>query len=276
MYLGFLEGVKLKNIMVKAIFVRQTKRIGSFCLTLILIVTLSVNNCRFMIEKFPEKQVPMILDFLKGIAANNNRPWFLSHREEYNEVRTLFEAIASQFIARLSEIDETVRFLSVKDCTYRFYRDTRFSLDKSPYKRHLGIYVAAKGKKSYHGGYYLHFEPGHCMFAVGCYCLPTNILKVVRQVIVDNVNEFRCLVENETFKSVFGNRLTMTPLKVMPAGLPRDFAHPEYVKCKDYLVWTDLEDRMFCQPNWMDEIISQASLAKPFLDFINDVVDDYI
>ena len=125
MYLGFLEGVKLKNIMGKAIFVRQTKRIGSFCLTLILIVTLSVNNCRFMIEKFPEKQVPMILDFLKGIAANNNRPWFLSHREEYNEVRTLFEAIASQFIARLSEIDETVRFLSVKDCTYRFYRVSR-------------------------------------------------------------------------------------------------------------------------------------------------------
>ena len=223
-----------------------------------------------------EKQVPMILDFLQDIANNNNRPWFQAHREEYDRVRQAFESITAQLIMRLGDIDETVRTLSVKDCTYRFYRDTRFSPDKSPYKRHLGAYVSAQGKKSYHGGYYLHFEPGHCMFAVGCYCLPTNILKVLRQVIIDNVETFSSIVEGRSFKKTFHNRITMTPLKVLPAGLPRDFEHPEYLKCKDYIVWTDLNDTLFELNNWMDEIIRQAKLAKPFLDFVNDVVDDYI
>lgn len=222
------------------------------------------------------EQVSLILDFLSQIRDNNNRPWFLAHRDEYDHVKDVFETVASQFIMRLAEFDESVRHLTVKDCTYRFYRDTRFSSDKSPYKRHMGIYVSAQGKKSFHGGYYLHFEPGHCMLAVGCYCLPTNILKVLRQVIVDDVETFSSIVENPTFKSVYGSRLTMTPLKVLPAGLPRDFVHPEYLKCKDYLVWTDLNDKMFSLNGWMDEVICQARLAKPFLDFLNDVVDDYI
>ena len=41
-----------------------------------------------------------------------------------------------------------------KEWAYRFYRDTRFSPDKSPYKNHLGAYIDAKGKKALRGGYY--------------------------------------------------------------------------------------------------------------------------
>ena len=79
----------------------------------------------------------LILAFLKDVAAHNNREWFNSHRNRYEEARTAFEKIVEELILHIGQFDESVRHLQVKDCTYRFYRDTRFSEDKSPYKRHL-------------------------------------------------------------------------------------------------------------------------------------------
>ena len=78
-----------------------------------------------------------IMHFLKGIAANNNKQWFQEHKAEYDEVKEDFEKGVDQIISCLATFDEEVSHLTAKDCTYRFYRDVRFSPDKSPYKRHL-------------------------------------------------------------------------------------------------------------------------------------------
>ena len=75
-----------------------------------------------------------ILAFLQNIAANNNREWFQEHKTEYEAVRKDFEAGVEAVISTLTTIDSEIAHLNVKDCTYRFYRDTRFSPDKSPYK----------------------------------------------------------------------------------------------------------------------------------------------
>ena len=86
-------------------------------------------------------QAKRILAFLTELMANNNRPWFLEHKDEYNECRADFEAGIAQAIVRISEFDPEIAHLQVKDCVYRFNRDTRFSPDKSPYKNHLGAYI---------------------------------------------------------------------------------------------------------------------------------------
>ena len=75
-----------------------------------------------------------ILGFLREIMANNNRAWFQEHKAEYEAVRQEFERGVAQAIERISSFDQEIVHLTVKDCTYRFYRDTRFSPDKSPYK----------------------------------------------------------------------------------------------------------------------------------------------
>ena len=58
----------------------------------------------------------------------------------------------------MQKFDPLTRGLTLKDCTYRFYRDTRFSPDKSPYKRHFGLFICPNGKKSGLAGYYFHVE----------------------------------------------------------------------------------------------------------------------
>ncbi len=145
-----------------------------------------------------------IMHFLKGIAANNNKQWFQEHKAEYDEVKEDFEKGVDQIISCLATFDDEVSHLTAKDCTYRFYRDVRFSPDKSPYKRHLGAYICAHGRKALRGGYYIHLQPGNCLVAVGCYWLPTNILTSCRNEIMANVDEWLKYVEDEEFIDLFG------------------------------------------------------------------------
>ena len=117
-----------------------------------------------------------IIQYLRDIAANNNREWYQAHKAEYDAVRADFTDGISKAIGRIADFDAEIGGVDVKETMYRFNRDTRFSPDKSPYKRHLGAYINAHGKKALRGGYYIHLEPGNCMLAVGNYWLPSNIL----------------------------------------------------------------------------------------------------
>ena len=94
----------------------------------------------------------LILDFLRQVAMNNNRPWFQEHKAAYEAAKMEFERGVAQALEHYVGFDDSLAHLQVKDCTYRFYRDTRFSPDKSPYKNHMGAYISARGKKSLHSG----------------------------------------------------------------------------------------------------------------------------
>ena len=85
--------------------------------------------------------VSVIFQFLKDLAANNNREWFQGHKDEYLKAQKEFEELLTAIIARISLFDESIVGIQAKDCTYRIYRDTRFSSDKTPYKIHLGGYM---------------------------------------------------------------------------------------------------------------------------------------
>ena len=228
-----------------------------------------------MIQSDENNSVALILKFLKNLANHNDRTWFQANRAQYEEAKETFEALTSELIHKVSLFDDSVKYLSPKDCLYRIYRDIRFSEDKSPYKRHMGCYLNARGKKSLHGGYYFHLQPGENMVAGGCWCLPTNILNSVRQTIVYREKDFEEIVSKQSFKELFPT-ITFEPLKVMPRGMPKNFGHPEYVKCRNYCVSHTLSDDFFNRQDWMTEITHQFQVMKPFLDFVNDVVDDYI
>ncbi len=221
-----------------------------------------------------KQKIDCILEFLKDVTSHNNREWFAEHKGRYEQVRVYFEEMVQEIIWRVAEFDESVAHLSVKDCTYRFYRDTRFSEDKSPYKRHFGAYINAKGKKSFHSGYYFHLEPGACLLAGGAWCLPPNILKAVRQSIVDELDEFRAIVEENCFMKAFP-KIGETHLKTLPKGFPKDFPYPDYLRPKDYSVCHGVDDDFFRSSDWLERSVEVFRLMKPFNDFINYTIDDY-
>ena len=111
----------------------------------------------------------LILDFLRGLEAHNNKVWFDAHRKEYEAARTEWLGFVEQLLGHLGTKDERFFQTDPRKCIFRINRDVRFSKNKNPYKTNFGGYFAPKGKVPGQAGYYLHLEPGNCGIAGGMY-----------------------------------------------------------------------------------------------------------
>lgn len=233
------------------------------------------NKYRPSMKQADDSRAALCLQFLRDIAVHNNREWFHEHREEYDAARAAFESMVAELIARITVFDPAVQYLGVGDCTYRFYRDTRFSPDKSPYKRHFGAYINAKGKKAFQGGYYFHLEPENCMLAGGSYCLPSDVLRAVRQSVCEQPEEFHAIVGSEPFHTLFPV-IGETHVKTVPKGFPKDFPYPEYIRCKDYSCFHPVPESFFTSADWLERSAEVFQVMKPFLDFVNAAIDEAV
>ena len=218
--------------------------------------------------------IPVIFEFLKELSANNNREWFNEHKSDYLKVQNEFENLLTAIIERISLFDEDIKGIQAKDCTYRIYRDTRFSPDKTPYKIHFGGYINAKGKKSEHCGYYVHLQLGNCLLAGGSYCPSPNILKALRQSVYDNIDEYISIVEDPAFKKYFPV-IGESFLKTAPKGFPKDFKYIDYLKCKDYSCAYQIPDEFFLDDHMLDNVSDVFKQLKRFCDFTNYTIDDF-
>jgi len=112
------------------------------------------------------------LKFLKDLKKNNNKTWFEKNKSVYLDAKEDAEQLVVQLIEGLGKVDPDVKSLQAKDCTYRIYRDVRFSSDKTPYKVHMGAFLNKGGKKAPTAGYYFHMQPGGNSMAGGGLWMP--------------------------------------------------------------------------------------------------------
>lgn len=232
-----------------------------------------------------------VLDFFKDLKRNNNREWFAANRERYLDVKTRCEAFARHMIAAVGRVDPRANRLTVEQCTYRIYRDIRFSPDKSPYKTHYGVFVnPPAGKKSLTMGYYFHIEPGNCCFSAGTIALPSRLMTLLRQAIRDNIEEYLDILQSEEFRRLFPH-YGMNPLKTAPKGFDRRWPYIDLVTPREFVVSTDsmlrLYDRFFAVDKKADgsapvglekaetALLPYLREAKKFNDFMNYTIDEY-
>src|SRR5436190_10881984 len=148
---------------------------------------------------------PATLAFLKALKKNNNKEWFEKNRGKYEDAKLDFENFVGSVLDKLRITDASIADLKPKDCTFRINRDVRFSKNKAPYKTNMAMYISKGGKKTTNSGYYLHCEPGSAFIAGGMWKPMTPELKLVRQEIDYNWEEFRSLITAKKFKSAFGD-----------------------------------------------------------------------
>lgn len=217
-----------------------------------------------------------ILKFLERLARHNDREWFNAHKEEYLKVKEKADAIARRFIDVVAAVDPDAAHLSVADCTYRIYRDTRFSPDKTPYKTHIGIFVNPPyGKKSERCGYYLHIEPDNVFFCAGTVCLPSRTVTAIRRSIRDDIDEYREIVESDSFKKLLPN-LGMNPVKTAPKGYDRDWEFISYVRPRDYVAASDpYAPQEYESKDFVESLLPAVAEAKRFNDFINFSIENF-
>ena len=215
-----------------------------------------------------------VLNFLRELRLNNNKEWFDKNKERYLGVKSYIENFTQDLLNGISEFDSEAGYLTPKDCTYRIYRDVRFSQDKTPYKTHIGIFInPPMGKKSYRMGYYLHLEPNDCSIGVGNVCLPPALITGIRNSIRDNIEEYLGIIENPEFKKWF-KRVGENPVKTAPKGFSKDWEYIDLVKPKDYYTYYNLKDKEVTAKNFLNKAVGIFKEGKPLMDFINFTIDE--
>ena len=210
--------------------------------------------------------------FLRELREHNDREWFHAHKEWYREVKARHEAFIDEIIAEMAKHDSEVDGLTAKDCVFRIYRDIRFSLDKSPYKTHIGAFIAKGGRMAPRGGYYVHMEPGRSALAGGIWCPPPSLLKALRMDIYGNVEEFSEILSDKEFARYY--HLDGEKLKKVPAPFPKDFPQAEWLKYKYYTVGCDVDDSLFEGEGAVGRVVERLALIVPFNRFLNYTVDE--
>ena len=218
-----------------------------------------------------------IITYLRQLQCNNNREWFNAHKEEFLKHQARFHELVDEVIKEITVFDADVAGLTAKDCTYRIYRDVRFSSDKSPYKCHFGAFIAKGGKKAGNAGYYFHISTGggkeypYChMLAVGDYCYKPEVMKILREDIVNGEGDFDAVVKQADASFTLDND---GALKRNPKGFPADAPYSEYIRLKYFCLTAIPDDEFWEGEDLAKRIASKFVTTKPFLNYINRAID---
>jgi len=212
---------------------------------------------------------PPLFVFLEQLRRNNRRPWFLKHKQEFEDLaRQPSLRFITDLRLRLREISPWL----VADpkpnggSLFRIYRDVRFSKDKSPYKTHIGMnFWHASASETVHGpGLYLHLEPAGCFVAGGVWHPDPRSLARIRDAIYSQPEEWK--------KAKRGLELGGDSLTRPPRGYPANHPLIEDLKRKDFVASFDLSRAQVCGGRLMEDFLRSTGKMVPMLSFLSVAV----
>ena len=133
---------------------------------------------------------PEALKFLADIKENNNKEWFEANKPIYQD---FLVAPAVDFVAamgsRLQDLSPDINFdmrTNGSGSLMRFYRDTRFSKDKSPYKTAIAGMFWQGAKKKGSPGYGFHLQSDEMWLMAGKWGFEKELLEAFREAVDDD------------------------------------------------------------------------------------------
>jgi uncharacterized protein (TIGR02453 family) len=219
---------------------------------------------------------PRALQFLRGLARHNEKPWFEAHRDEYEAevrepMRELIEDLDTRFARFAPEIGG-----DPKRSMFRIYRDIRFSKDKSPYKTHAACWFhhlnAARsvGSEADAGsaGYYFHLEPGgRSMIGAGIWMPPRPQLKRLRDAIAKEPKEFDRMARSIPRR--FGGLDDEGALKRMPRGYAEDHPAAQWLRFQSFTSGRTLTDAQVVSPSLGALLAREYEALLPLVRWLN-------
>ncbi|RLD44681.1 MAG: DUF2461 domain-containing protein [Bacteroidetes bacterium] len=214
-----------------------------------------------------------VYNFIELLNVNNNREWFNENKHLYLEAKAKFDVLVDFIGKEIEKFDSTYTFTNAKSCTYRIYRDVRFSKNKLPYKNHFGAFWNKGGRKSPYAGYYLHIQPGgESFFGGGIYRPEATSLKALRSEIYYSYNQLDSVLNKSKFKNIYPELLE-DKLMRGPKDFPKDCDAIEYLKYKSLVVGHDISDNILQNKDISAEIIEGFVTLQPLIEYINGAID---
>ncbi len=213
-----------------------------------------------------------VFAFLQKLENHNDREWFATHKDEYQQARHNVEVFVDALIAKIISFDDSIVGNSGKNCIFRIYRDVRFSLDKSPYKRHFGAYIAPGGKNVNRAGYYIHIQDNNSLLAAGLWCPENKILKKIRQELYYAPEDLLSILQQQSFKKEWQTLSEEGMLKRSPRDYPADFQYIDLLKYRSFCVEKSLSNKQVCTSDFL-QVCEQAFLsAKDLVKYMNYLI----
>ncbi|MDD2195859.1 MAG: DUF2461 domain-containing protein [Bacteroidales bacterium] len=215
---------------------------------------------------------PKTVNFLNNLKENNTREWFNDNRSEYEFARQNFSDFTNSLIAAIASFDKSIGTLEAKDCTFRIYRDMRFSANKTPYKTNMGAYISRGGKKSSFAGYYFHLEPNGSFISGGIYTPSSSVLNSIRKDMETYPEEFMGIVESKDFINTFPS-IGSESLKKVPRGFSPDSPVANYLKLKHITPTHSVSNQMLVSNEFLAYAISAYKRMLPLIEFLNEAIE---
>jgi len=222
-----------------------------------------------------------LLDYLQGLAANNNKAWFEEHRAQYQVLRQEFTGLVGEILARVAAVDPAVEHLRPADCLFRINRDVRFSRDKSPYKTQFSAIFCPQGRNVNLPAYYFHIaasgdsavandRSGELLAGGGMYAPDTAQLAAVRRYILAHPYRLDALLADPAFATMGG--IYGDSLKRVPAGVPADAPHMTTLLRKQYLTGETVAASSVVSADLADWVVARFTVMVPFIQWLRDAL----
>lgn len=218
----------------------------------------------------------MMLDYLAGLSANNNREWYHANKAEYRAANAQFEELVQALMLQIGEFDSSILGHAPKELTFKMVRDTRFSHDKSPYNPAFRAHISSMGKLPIPVGYYLMLKPGGQSFLGGGLFADMfkDATRMVRDYISAHDSEWETIITAPDFQEYF--TVGGTALKNVPAGYEKEHPQAEYLKYKSWYLEYPIQDEELADG---DLFLSKAAgifrRMKPFNDYLNKALTGF-
>lgn len=210
------------------------------------------------------------VDFLWGIRFNNERSWFLAHKEEYlTLVDAPMRALADQ-VGRAME--EAFPRLGLSPKVSRIYRDARRLHGRGPYKDHLWFSLRRPGE---HEGavpcFYFELAPEYYSYGMGCYDPTPLTMAKLRARIDRDPGPLEKLARRLNRQQEF--RLEGEPYK-RPKGDPGPLLSPWYNRRQIALSSDHNCEGLLFTPQLADQVLAGFRFLEPYYRWMRDLAAD--
>lgn len=211
------------------------------------------------------------VNFLQDLSKNNNREWFHENKPRYQAAYAEWTLFVQELIDRLAIIDPRMRGTEAKKCTFRLFRDIRFSKDKTPYKTHFGAFMAPGGRKTESPGYYVQMRFDKSFCGAGYWHPQKDHLAAIRQEIDYNAPILEEIVSAKAFKKHFKG-IEGDELKTAPKGYPKDHPQIHWLKKKSFVAGSELSNKEMTSSKGMELILEKYQAVNPLVSFLQEAI----
>ena len=210
------------------------------------------------------------IDFLWGLRLNNERGWFLAHKDEFvNLVDTPMKQLAQEIG---QEMTERYPELGLEVKVSRIYRDARRLHGRGPYKDHLWFTLRRPGEREAATPcFYFELAPECYSIGMGCYdATPLTMAKLRARIDRDPepAEELARQMEKRPEFQLYGE------MYKRPKGNPGELLYSWYNRKQFGMSWDSNCEGVLFTPQLKEQILDSFVFLQPFYSYFRELPGD--